>query len=162
METYELFYTILKNKYNFVPKFITCDFMKSNINAIYNIFKDNTKIITCFFHYVQCLWRKANSFHLRNKNYIENTKVLIFNLKILPFLEYENMFKFYKEIKIQSIFNDIMYDNFFNYLEKNWIGYEKKTKKNIKYVKPKYPFELWGYCNIIEVLVKALIVILNH
>ena len=72
------------------------------------------------------------------------------------------MFKFYKEIKKQSIFNDIMYDNFFNYIEKNWIGYEKKTKKNIKYVKPKYPYELWGYCNIIEVLVKALIVILNH
>ena len=38
------------------------------------------------------------------------------------------------------------------YLEKNWIGYEKKTKKNIKYVKPKYPFELLGYCNKIEVL----------
>ena len=28
----------------------------------------------------------------------------------------------------------------------------EKTKKNIKYVKPKYPFELWGYCNKIEVV----------
>ena len=128
-ETYNHFYNILKNKYDFNPKFLTCDFMKSNLNSIKNIFKEDTKIITCYFHFIQILWRKANSLHLRNKNYIQTTKLLIFNLKLLPFLKFDDMLKFYKEIKRQNIFNDNLYDIFFTYLEKNWIGYEKKQKK---------------------------------
>ena len=52
------------------------------------------------------------SLHLRNKNYIEKTKILIFNLKILLFLEFENMLKFYQDIKKQNIFNDELYDIF--------------------------------------------------
>ena len=100
-------------------KFLTCDFMRSNINSINKIFKGKTNIITCLFHFIQILWRKANSLHLRNKNYIRNTKLLIFNLKLLPFLKYEDMLNFYQEIKKQNIFNDNLYDIFFTYLEKN-------------------------------------------
>ena len=58
--------------------------MKSNLNAI-KINYEDTHIITCFFHLIQSWWRKANKFHLRNKNYKENTKELIANLKLLSF-----------------------------------------------------------------------------
>ena len=89
--------------------------------------------------------------HLRNKNYNQTTKLLIFNLKLLPFLKFDDILKFYKEIKRQNLFDDNLYDIFFTYLEKNWIGYEKKTKKDIKYIKPKYPFDIWGHRDKIDI-----------
>ena len=128
-ETYDNFYKILKMNFNFEPHYITCDFMKSNLNSIRKNFKNNTKIITCFFHLVQCWWRKANHLHLRNKNYKENTKELINNLKLLPFLDIKNMIKFYEEIKRQKKFDDEFYELFFKYMEKTWIGYEERGKK---------------------------------
>ena len=47
-------YNELKNKYNFIPSFLTCDLALANINAIKSVYKNNNvKIITCFFHLVQ-------------------------------------------------------------------------------------------------------------
>ena len=68
--SYYQFYWILKNNYIFSPKYLTYDFLRAHIKAVTNIYKNESKIITCFFHYIKCLWRKANSLHLRNKNYI--------------------------------------------------------------------------------------------
>ena len=100
-ETYDKPYKFININFGFYPKYITCDFMKSNLNAI-----KITHIITCFFHLIQSCWRKANKFHLRNKNYKENTKELIANLKLLPFLDNKNMKLFYNEIKKQNKFKD--------------------------------------------------------
>jgi len=46
------------------------------------IFKNNNniKIIPCFFHLLQCWWKKASSLGLRKKKYIKEIKVIIFNL----------------------------------------------------------------------------------
>ena len=123
--------------------------MKSNLNAI-KINYEDTHIITCFFHLIQSWWRKANKFHLRNKNYKENTKELIANLKLLPFLDNKNMKLFYNEIKKQNKFKDEFYGLFFNYMEKTWIGIEEKKNKTIRYVKPEYSYEIWGYHDKID------------
>jgi len=56
-------------------------------------------IITCFFHLVQAWWRKASKLGIRRKSYIKNTKILIFNLEMLPFMEYEKPNKFLYIIK---------------------------------------------------------------
>ena len=50
---------------------------------------DNIIIITCFFHLMQAWWGKVSKLGLGRKNYITKTKILIFNLEMLPFMEYE-------------------------------------------------------------------------
>ena len=52
-DIYTQFYSFIKRKYNFNPFFITCDFSKSNIAAINRTF-ENSLIISCFFHLIQC------------------------------------------------------------------------------------------------------------
>jgi len=59
-ETFKQFYSLLKNKYNFNPKRIICEFSISNLQVLNSIFgEDNIIIITCFFHLLHCCWRKA-------------------------------------------------------------------------------------------------------
>ena len=87
-ETYETLYRLLKENYKFSPCLFTLDFQRSNINAITNVFcsndDDKCVIVTCFFHLVQCWWRKASALGLRKKKYVETTRVLVCNLEILP------------------------------------------------------------------------------
>ena len=45
----------------------------------------DTKILPCFFHFSQALWRRANGMGLRQQKYIQETKSLILNLKALCF-----------------------------------------------------------------------------
>jgi len=72
-ETFKQFYSLLKNKYNFNPKRIICDFAISYLQALNSIFvEDNIIIIKCFFHLLQCWWRKAGRLGLRKKNYSTN------------------------------------------------------------------------------------------
>ena len=85
-ETYETLYRLLKENNKFSPCLFTLDFQRSNINAITNVFcsndDDKCVIVTCFFHLVQCWWRKASALGLRKKKYVETTRILIFNLEM--------------------------------------------------------------------------------
>ena len=95
-DNYKNFYSILKTQYSFIPKRITCNFGLSNIKALKTVYiNDNISIIPCFFHLVQCCWRKANILGLRKKNIVNKTKLLIFNLKLLPFLNYGKSLGFF-------------------------------------------------------------------
>ena len=51
------------------------------------------------FHLVQSWWRKANILGLRKKNIVNKTSLLIFNLKLLPFLNYGKALEFYLKLK---------------------------------------------------------------
>ena len=145
-ETYIRLYNELKNKYNFNPSFLTCDFALPNINAIKSVYKnDNIKIITCFFHLVQAWWRKANTLGLRRNDIKEKTKFLIINLKLLPFMELKEAFKYYELIKSHKDLQDERFELFFKYIDNTWLGYFEKTKNKEIYKKGKYPFELWNY-----------------
>ena len=46
------------------------------------------------------------------------TKMLIFNLEMLPFMDYDKANKFYIKLKNLEEFNDELYTAFFNYFEK--------------------------------------------
>ena len=87
--------------------------------------------VTCFFHLVQLWWRKALALGLRKKNYVETTRVLIFNLEILPFKEEEDAKYFYNKIKNHELFEDEKYEEFFKYFDGTWWK--------------KYDFSLWCY-----------------
>ena len=121
-DIYVKFYQILKTNFSFEPKKITMDFALANINAITNVFKDEEVIIlTCLFHLLQTWWRKAIKLGLKKKEYIKDTQTILFNLEIVPFMNYETACKFYKKIK--NIYNDRNeYEEFFKYFEKNWLS----------------------------------------
>ena len=94
------FYNFIINTYNWEPKILTFDFAKSNINAIKEVFKNNNniKLIPCFFHLLQIWWRKASSLGLRKKRYIKDTKLMFYNLQLIPFMSFETAKEFYSTI----------------------------------------------------------------
>ena len=62
-----------------------CDFEKSLLKAIKQEF-NNSKINGCFFHYVKALWKKVRKLGLTKSKYLENTKLIVFALKLYPFI----------------------------------------------------------------------------
>ena len=80
----------------------------------------------------QCLFTK--------KNYIINTE-LLFNIKLLCFLEPSSIKKFYNNLEIEYAKNKD-YENFFTYFNRQWLPRGKK--KNIKFSPP------WNYYKILK------------
>ena len=137
LDMYKQFYLQLKTMYNFKPKIITCDFNLSNINAINEIFSENeVVIIPCFFHLVQCWWRNANKYGLRKKKIVEHTRVMIFNLKLIPFLKETEAIEFYHKIKDE--FDQEEFIPFFDYFERNWLNLSEENDS-------KYKLDIWSY-----------------
>ena len=116
-ETLSELYYYLNLVWKFQPKRITYDFAQGNIKAINNVFgnKDNDiLIIPCLFHLVQSWWKKMSKLGFRKKEYTKKTKILLLNLKLLPFMPYKNAVEFYCKIKEKY---NIEYSNFFDYFE---------------------------------------------
>ena len=51
----------------------------------------------CLLHLIQAWWKKMSKLRFRKKEYINKTKILILNLKLLPFMTYKNAIEFYKK-----------------------------------------------------------------
>lgn len=64
------------------PRVIMADFEKGMRKALNQIFI-HSKLLGCFFHYSQAIWRKASKLSLRSEVYLGKTKILICFLKIL-------------------------------------------------------------------------------
>ena len=58
-----------------------CDLEKSLLKAIEQEF-NKSKINVCFFHYVKALRKKARKLGLTKSKYLENTKLIVFTLKL--------------------------------------------------------------------------------
>ena len=137
-ENYKHLYLFLKSNYNFIPKIITFDFCIANIKALKEIYEhENVTFIPCFFHFVQCLWRKASNLGLRKKLNIHRTRILMLNMKLLPFLEKNKAREFYKLIKEE--FSEEKYEAFYDYFENTWLNIDDNNKT-------KFDYELWSYC----------------
>ena len=106
-------------KYDFKDTIINCDFEKSLINSIREEFID-IKIYGCYFHYIKALWQKARNLNLTKKKFLENTKLLIFSLKIYPFILSDKKDNYIKEIYEFSNSLDNAYKKFIKYFKKNW------------------------------------------
>jgi hypothetical protein len=99
-----------------IPKRIIIDFEKGLQKAIKQNFPDST-IDGCYFHYVKLLWGKAKKFGMCKKNELSTTKILLFVLKIFPFLRLDD--------KIEVFFK----------LEELFLNSENKYRKMIAYYK---------------------------
>ena len=133
------FYNFIINNYDWNPQLLTFDFGKANLKAIKEIFKNNKeiKIIPCLFHLLQCWWRKASLLGLRKKKYIQNTKLMMFNLELIPFMNLKTAREFYGKLadNIPKLEN---YEKFLDYFEETWFPKNDSDK-------PYYEFELWNY-----------------
>ena len=97
------------------------DFEKSLINSIKKKF-DSPIIDGCFFHFSKLLWKKAKAFGLCKRNNLKNTKILIFMLKLIPFLNIDKRSDLFNKIKEYYKEPDGNYSTLVNYFEKNWIN----------------------------------------
>jgi len=84
LDIFSIFYNFLKNTYKWIPKYLTFDFGDANIKAVNYAFtdKEDIKIITCLFHLIQCWQRKAGVLGLRKRKYINDTKLMLFNMEL--------------------------------------------------------------------------------
>ena len=74
------------------------DFEPSLQSSLRKVFK-GIKISGCYFHYVKILWQKVKKLGLCTKSEIKVTKILLFILKILPYLEIDERTEIFKKIE---------------------------------------------------------------
>ena len=105
------------------------DFEPAIQNSVREIFP-NAKINGCYFHFVKILWGKAKKYGLCTKKDMKYTKILLFVLKLMPYMSiderdelFENIEKFYGEISNNK------YAKLIRYYKKNW-----KNNNYINYI----------------------------
>ena len=115
--TYLEMFKNLKNKFEFQQRFFTMDFNKASCKALKKIFP-NIYIIKCFFHYVKSLFKHIKSLGLFKNNNKENVLELLYNLKVLSFIEPKYIPSLYKKIKKK--YNSKDFIDFYKYFERVW------------------------------------------
>lgn len=75
------------------------DFEEGLQKSIKTIFP-KVKINGCHFHYVKILWEKAKQYGLCSKKDIKYTKILLFLLKLLPYLAIDERSELFNKIDI--------------------------------------------------------------
>ena len=105
-----------------IPKYIMADFEVGLQRALKTSFP-NSLISGCFFHLVKCLWDRAKKYGLIKKESIKHTKILIFILKLIPYINIDEREDFFKKLEdFYSIkLNDNKYLKLIKYYRKNWI-----------------------------------------
>ena len=117
VETFSVILEHLKLKYKFNPNKVTIDYSKSEYLAFKNIF-NNIIIIPCFYNFCKNIIRHLPEIKSKT-NTIENFALDLFdNIKLLCFVEYNNIINFYDEIKHKF---RVKFPKFFKYLDNFYI-----------------------------------------
>lgn len=115
---------------------VVVDFETTLINSIKKILKPK-KIIGCFFHLSQALWKKALSLGLKS-NYVKLvTIIMITSLQCLCFMNKSELFQNFNMIKERFIGISSDYEEFLKYFENFWLNEEK--------------ISLWNYTDLTNV-----------
>ena len=109
-----------KNKLNFEPNLITCDFEPALRNSIKSVFP-NVHISGCYFHFTKCLWEKISKLGLRKQEFKAKSITLISYLQILVHMPPSRREYFFDQIKEIFANEDSRFGTFFNYFKKNWL-----------------------------------------
>ena len=104
--------------YFFNPKLITVDFGRAGIKTIGNVFP-NTRIYPCYFHLVRKMVLHIKNLNSNNNIMKCNAKNLIFNMKLLLFIDNETIDNFFGLIK-EKYYNTNK--KFFDYFQKYYMN----------------------------------------
>ena len=76
------------------------------------------------FPFCQAFWEKSKKFGLISKDKIKHTKILIFILKIIPYMQIDERLNFFKKMEdfYSQSENDNAYFKMIKYYKKNWIN----------------------------------------
>ena len=141
-ETLEEIFKFLKKNFNFQPSLITVDLGKAGYIAIKNIFP-NTRIYPCYFHLVRRFILHLKYLRSNNKVLKRNSKNLLFNMKLLLFIDSDKIEDFFEIIKnkyyegfkrfIDYFEKTYMHNNPFNDRQWNYSNFLKNEEDNRKY-----------------------------
>jgi len=81
---------------------------------------------------------KPGKLGLRKKSIVQTTINLIFNLKLIPFMNLEKALEFY--LLVKANFNQDEFNKFYDYFELTWLNLEEKDYD-------KFNFNIWSYFN---------------
>ena len=104
-----------------IPKRIMLDFEKGLINAVKEKFS-NSIIDGCFFHFSKLLWSKAKYLGMCNKKEIIKTKLLMFILKLIPFMKPDNREEFFRNLEQYFSNSEEKHKKMVLYFKKNWLN----------------------------------------
>ena len=155
IETFETIYNYLKLNYNIQPPLITIDFCKANYIAIKKIFP-NTRIFPCYFHLIRRLIIHLKTLRSNNSVIKTTAKNLLFNMKLLLFIDNENIDEFFEMIK------DKYYDSnksFIDYFEKNYMinsPYNDRQWNYFNYLRNDYNNDYFFTNNVCESLNRTI------
>lgn len=79
------------------------------------IYKSNKKK----FNYVKALWKRALKLGLTKLKLLDSTKILIFSLKIYPYIQENKKEEYIKDVYDQYLPNNIEYKSFIKYFKYN-------------------------------------------
>ena len=106
-----------------IPKRFMLDFEVSLQKAVKNNFPESI-VDGCYFHYTKLLWEKAKKLGLCTKKEIKYTKIIIFMLKIMPYLSNDKKEELFNNLEGFFGDNDEKYVKLLKYYKKNWLNNE--------------------------------------
>ena len=128
----------------FRPNFVSLDFEEGAINAFKSQFP-LIKIIGCWFHFAQCLFRKLVEFGLKVQyGEDERLKKLFQSCAALPLMPYEHVNFVFEELIIEK-YKDLLHkypvkvENFLDYILRIWVEGEDVSKG------PLFPIKIWNH-----------------
>lgn len=74
---------------------------------------DSFRLLLCFFHFSQALWRRAGEKGLREQEILSTTKNLIVNLQLISFLDIPYKMVHYEGVKEEFSAIDEKFSEFF-------------------------------------------------
>ena len=124
-ETLETIFNFLKHNYFFKPDLITLDLGKAGLKAIKSIYPD-IRIFPCYFHLIRRIILHIKNLKSKNSVIKRCAKNLLFNIKLLLFIDTDQIDTFYNLIKHKYENSN---KNFFRYFER-YILKNKLIKNN--------------------------------
>lgn len=118
IETFSIILDYLNKNFNFYPKIFTTDCSIAEIKAIKKVFP-LCKNLLCYYHIIQRCVKHLPQIRSKNTNIKQKAKDLLNNIKILLFIDTNNIEKYYNKI-INAYKNDFykfikyFYINYFN------------------------------------------------
>jgi hypothetical protein len=79
------------------------------------------KLLLCFFHFSQALWKRASALGMKEKSTLKDAKNIIINLQLISFIDLPFKLEHYDRVKAEFQERNEIFKEFFNYFELTWV-----------------------------------------